>query len=294
MAIDDLRRAGLPEQVEAAVVSVAHRGWPEAKHDDAEEGPFHGSWKATIREAGALAENGKKRVQSLFPGWSVSSEPLWGDPEKMLLKTIDVWKPDLAVVGSHGRSAAGRLLLGSVSTALVYHAPCTVRVVRSRSKSDGPIRVLIGMDASPQAEACVDAVARRAWPAGTEARVLAVNQTLVPAAPELVPALEGQTFATEPAYKVIEASDERQRELLCWTADSAANHLRQAGLTASRVIIDGDPRAEISAEAGRWHADVVFVGARGLGAIDRLLLGSVSCAVVNHAQCAVEVVRSRS
>jgi hypothetical protein len=60
--------------------------------------------KQRCRDAEALAENGRIRVQSAFPGWSVSSEPLWGDPAKMLLKTIDVWKPDLVVVGSHGRS----------------------------------------------------------------------------------------------------------------------------------------------------------------------------------------------
>jgi len=37
---------------------------------------------------------------------------------------------DLLVVGSRGRSAARRILLGSVSTAVVTHAPCAVVVVR--------------------------------------------------------------------------------------------------------------------------------------------------------------------
>jgi len=37
---------------------------------------------------------------------------------------------DLLVVGSRGRSAARRILLGSVSTAVVTHAPCAVMVVR--------------------------------------------------------------------------------------------------------------------------------------------------------------------
>lgn len=43
---------------------------------------------------------------------------------------------DLLVVGSHGRSAARRLLLGSVSTAMVTHAPCPVLVVRSAPTPD--------------------------------------------------------------------------------------------------------------------------------------------------------------
>ena len=289
-AIDDMRLAGLPRQTEAMVVSVAHHGFPETKHANAEAGEFGNSWKATMQEAAALAENGRIRVQSIFPGWSVSSEPLWGDPAKMLLKTIDVWKPDIVVIGSHGRSIAGRLLLGSVSTELVHHAPCSVRVVRGAAKTEGPIRVLIATDGSDQGEACVEAVARRSWPDGTQARVFSVMQSLVPAVQEM-PAFAGQTFATEPAYRIIEATDERERARLRWTSATDKERLQQAGLIADAVVIDGDPRREINAEAERWHADSVFVGARGLGALDRLLLGSVSGAVVNHAHCAVEVVR---
>ena len=289
-AIDDMRRAGLPRQTEAMVVSIAHHGFPETKHPGAEADQFGSPWKATMQEAEALAENGRIRVQSTFPGWSVSSEPLWGDPAKMLLKTIDVWKPDIVVIGSHGRSIAGRLLLGSVSTELVHHAPCSVRVVRGAAKTEGPIRVLIATDGSDQGEACVEAVARRSWPDGTQARVFSVMQSLVPAVQEM-PAFAGQTFATEPAYRIIEATDERERARLRWTSATDKERLQQAGLIADAVVIDGDPRREINAEAERWHADSVFVGARGLGALDRLLLGSVSGAVVNHAHCAVEVVR---
>ena len=39
---------------------------------------------------------------------------------------------DLILVGSHGRGAAGRFLLGSVSTAIALHAPCSVEIVRQR------------------------------------------------------------------------------------------------------------------------------------------------------------------
>jgi nucleotide-binding universal stress UspA family protein len=124
--------------------------------------------------------------------------------------------------------------------------------------------------------------------------VLAVAEILVPPVPALVPALEGQTFATEPAYRVIEAADERDRIRLRWTTQADAEQLQKAGLSADALVIDGDPRHEINAEAGRWQADCVFIGARGLGALDRLLLGSVSGAVVSHAHGAVEIVRRYS
>ena len=273
-AIDDLRRAGLPRDCEAIVVSVGN------------ENP----WNETMKEVAVLAEKGQGRVQSDFPEWTVSSEPLWGDPAKMLLKTIDVWKPDLIVVGSHGRSAATKLLLGSVSDRLVHHASCSVRVVRFPSKAGGPIRILIATDGSLHSERCVEAVARRSWPEGTEVRVFAVMQTLVPAV-TTVPQIEAETFATERAYRVIAAADDQVRAQLRWAVDEAAQRLRAAGLVAEPVLIDGDARTEILKEAARWHADCVFVGARGLGALDRLVLGSVSGTIVKHAPCAVEVVR---
>jgi len=289
-AIDDLERAGLPRHTEAIVVSVAHRGWPHAKPEE-ESGQFDSPWKATMKEAEALAEEGKSRVQSLFPAWSVSCEPLWGDPAAALLKTINVWTPNLVVVGSHGRSIPARLFLGSVSAELVHHAPCSVRVVRRPPKAQGAIRIIVATDGSDQAQACVDAVARRSWPEGTQARILAVMQTLVPAFPATAPALEAQTLATEPAARVIQESDARERVKLRWMVDGGANRLQQAGLIADALVLDGDPRYEISAEAERWGADSVFVGARGLAALDRLLLGSVSTAVVHHTSCAVEVER---
>ncbi len=39
---------------------------------------------------------------------------------------------DVIVVGSHGRGAIERLLLGSVSEQVVRHAPCPVLVVRPK------------------------------------------------------------------------------------------------------------------------------------------------------------------
>ena len=47
-----------------------------------------------------------------------------------LLAYLDREKPDLLVMGSRGLSAGRRLFLGSVSDALVHHAPCPVLVVR--------------------------------------------------------------------------------------------------------------------------------------------------------------------
>jgi len=53
-----------------------------------------------------------------------------GSPVGQVLELLSNHPTDLLVLGSHGASAATRLLLGSVSTALVHRAPCPVLVVR--------------------------------------------------------------------------------------------------------------------------------------------------------------------
>ena len=54
-----------------------------------------------------------------------------GEAKHALLAAIRDWRPDLVLAGSHGKSPFERLLLGSVSHALVSHAPCSVEIVRA-------------------------------------------------------------------------------------------------------------------------------------------------------------------
>jgi len=53
-----------------------------------------------------------------------------GNPAEEILETAKKLKADLIVTGSHGRHGAQKFLLGSVSSKLVDHAPCTVLVVK--------------------------------------------------------------------------------------------------------------------------------------------------------------------
>ena len=57
-------------------------------------------------------------------------------------------------------------------------------------------------------------------------------------------------------------------------------------------VVEGDPRQMIIEEAHGRNADAIFVGARGLGRVERLLLGKVSTYVLTHARRTVEVVRN--
>jgi len=76
-------------------------------------------------------------------------------------------------------------------------------------------------------------------------------------------------------------------------ADEARATLARLDLAVETDVVVGDPRAEIVRMADEWPADLIVLGARGLGRIKRLLLGSVSLAVARHAPCPVLVVKGR-
>ncbi len=73
-------------------------------------------------------------IQDL-PGESkVTGVVVEGPPMAALL--LHAREADLLVVGSRGRGGFASLLLGSVSTQSVHHAPCPVLVIRQPAKSD--------------------------------------------------------------------------------------------------------------------------------------------------------------
>jgi nucleotide-binding universal stress UspA family protein len=268
-ALKDLARAGLPLAVEAVVVTVADIILPppdEALPDDdmpairIPEVDRHAQAHAenAIEGARAFAERGAKLIKAEFPGWNVRAEVRCDSPAWAVVKMADLDNPGLIVVGSHGHSlVGGRLILGSVSQRVLHEAPCSVRVARcSDVRREGPMRIVIGFNASPDSEVAVAAVGSRAWPKGSEARIIIAREPLEPA-------MDG----------------------------AAAEKLRAAGLTTSEIRRDGDPVNVLIKEAEEWDADSIFVGTRDVHGLRHILHGSVSSAVAARAQCSVEVAR---
>ena len=54
-----------------------------------------------------------------------------GDARTVILADAAAWKPDLLVLGTHGRSKVTQQLLGSVADAVIRAAPCDVLVARA-------------------------------------------------------------------------------------------------------------------------------------------------------------------
>lgn len=67
----------------------------------------------------------------------VTGEIVQGNAAAVLLRAAE--NADLLVVGSHGLGGFAGLLLGSVSTQVLHHAPCPVLVLRTRSRTAGEV-----------------------------------------------------------------------------------------------------------------------------------------------------------
>jgi nucleotide-binding universal stress UspA family protein len=244
-----------------------------------------------MEEAEQLAQRGSKRVQQNFPGWQVSHEVRNGSPGFELLQVAREWSADLIVVGSHGHSALGRFVLGSVSQKVLTEASTSVHIGRPNpGTGKSGERILIGVDGSPAALAAVRAVAQRNWTEGSEIRIVVADDVfrgnpiwlLIPPVREF--------------FEEVRTEERTQAEQF---AIAAAKELREGlgsrNITVSSVVHAGDPKQVLVKHAEEFGADCIFTGATGFSSrLERVILGSVSSAIAARAQCSVEVVRERS
>jgi len=300
-ALDDLQNAGLPDDAECVVLTIADVWLPAKEGGDNESTVgnldplalaraqvMHKKAEAQLQMAGLIAKKGAKRVESIFPGWKVSDEAAADSPGWGIIDKANSWNADLVVLGAHGMSAVERVLIGSVSRKVLHHALCSVRIARSPNvvDQDSPPHLVIGFDGSLDAEIAIQEVANRVWPQHTQARVVTVVDDT------LRTAIAARILRWDEWVKAEHAGDD-----LAWLSkltERAAEPLRRAGLEVECSINEGEPRRVLLDEARRWNAQCIFVGATGLRGLRRLLIGSVSSGVANSASCTVEVVRRRT
>ena len=173
---------------------------------------------------------------------------------------------DLIAVGSRGLDAVDRFLLGSVSTQVTLHAPCSVLIVKEAPR---PVhRILAAVDGSTASEKAVRFVLQDLLP---QWQLRDTEIILVHAMPLL-------------KYPEVKEAGKRLFKRY-------ADKLVKAGFTVTEAPRLGRPADEIITVAKQKQADLIVMGAKGLGAVGRFFLGSVSTKVVQHSSCSALAVR---
>jgi nucleotide-binding universal stress UspA family protein len=182
----------------------------------------------------------------------------------------------LMVVGHSGRAGAA---LGSVAAHVASHADCPVIVHRPfTGDRRGPGAVTVGVDGSELSAAAVAFAVEEAARRGAD-----LNAVLVWTHPP-----GADPAGLHPAgYDYAEARAEAERMLAEQLAGVAAVY---PDVRVTREVIHSlDTARTLVDRSGR--AQLIVVGSRGRGGVARLLLGSVSQALINRAACPVAVVR---
>jgi len=151
-------------------------------------------------------------------------------------------------------------------------------------KEDGPMRVLLAVDGSDAAGIAAELVRETQWPAGTAIRVVEAVETGT--------SLFGGPW---PTVAILE-TDRIEADLRSFarrTVDAVRDELERPGIGVSAAVLSGRPASAIIEAATSFGADLIVVGSRGYGTIERMVLGSVSAEVVDHAPCPVLVARGK-
>ena len=246
---------------------------------------LHASATAGLR---ANAQRGaEKVVESLHTALrhrvaSVAVRIVDGRPTPGILQAATAWRADLILVGSSGRGALSRAILGSVSDEVVRTAPCPVLVAKRRVASFE--RMLVVTDGSVHAEAALRFVAGLPVPPSAELRVCAVSE------------------APDALSRVPMPGSDRRRGMLLLLAEMEKRTAIQAvtkalGIVASlscRIqssVRQGDAGRELVDEVHRWVPDLLVLGARGRTAGREVALGSVAETLLRETRCPTLVVR---
>jgi nucleotide-binding universal stress UspA family protein len=274
-AVEWARRLPLPDDARYLVVSVVP---PPAL-------PHLPDWETTERQARVHAAHEAIDEACALFGASVEGRLAEGDPREAIVAAATEWAADLIVLGARGLGAVKEFLLGSVSLGVARHAPCPVLVCKGSPRSART--VTIAHDGSPGAREALRFVGGLPLPSSTRLRLIGVAEPV--RFPPPVPEILGGALRGTAA----EMEHERRAALERTLAPEAAA-LRARVATVNLTVTVGLPAPEILRYADITDTDLIVLGARGLGIMKRLVLGSVSEAVLRHAGCPVLIVRGRA
>lgn len=147
------------------------------------------------------------------------------------------------------------------------------------------MKYLLASDGSPQSEAAINALKRFKLNEGDEIKIISVVDMAVPMAIDIYGGYLPDTAEMEKTAR------EHAAKILTETCEKLEGICGGDKVSVTSDVLFGTPESRIVETAEEMGADMIIVGSHGYSRWERLLLGSVSDSVVNHAPCSVLVVR---
>jgi nucleotide-binding universal stress UspA family protein len=258
-----------PKRIELMVMAV--EGFDMALEEGARaEGKYS-------RDAGrkhALGIVDRTVEELLDAGFRATGHVQEGYPAFEILHEIERGWHEVTVLGSGKESWLGQVMLGSVSTKILHGSPTSVVIVHKTLESQSG-KVLVGTDGSRGSEFAVRAVAGLCDPDRVEIQV--TSGVRLEEAAAMAADLPGNE---SPGRDELMPHLRHQAEQ---AVDHAKGLLSDAGFSVTGGIVEGHPAEVLLRQADEGEFDLVAVGSRGRGALERVLLGSVSDRIVRHA-----------
>jgi nucleotide-binding universal stress UspA family protein len=234
---------------------------------------------ATVAASQSQIDNDMRQLEQIHPAdttLSYDHRMISGSPPEAIITLASDEDVDLIMMGTHGRRALSRLLIGSVAEEVVRRAPCPVMTVKLGEANAGKIevkRILFPTDLSERSNAAIEIASAFAHDFGAELLLLHVNSIplsfseTTPSAANLMPSmkeLEQQLDRVSPP----------QREVKC-----------------ARHVLTGDPAATIENFAKQHDVDLIVMTTHGHTGLLRVAFGSIAEAIVRRSPCAVLTIR---
>ncbi|WP_250031185.1 universal stress protein [Paractinoplanes maris] len=272
-ALNAVRAAAAEASRRAMPLHIVHAfRWPMVRVDT---GPVAADMPDSGLEnfAAGLLDEAVRTAQAAQPGVRVTKALIDGPAAPVLIEASR--GAALLVLGDRGLGSISGIVIGSVAVHAAAHADCPVLVIRGDEPPVGP--VVVGVDGSESSEQAVgfafDESSRRGVPLRP---VIAWHED--------GPAGAHQWRSASTAAETYEAEAQRtlSEQLSGWRG-------KYPDVEVAPLALHGHPR-QMLAELSR-ETQLTVVGARGLGAFQGLLLGSVSQSLLYHAAGPVAVVR---
>jgi nucleotide-binding universal stress UspA family protein len=231
---------------------------------------------ACVKQGREVLEEQVARIEEMG-GAVADARLLTGSPVGQILCAAEEAEADLVVVGRRGLGSVKRLLMGSVSEGVVHHARCPVLVVCGDGEVWPPARVVIADDSSEDARRAGELAAGIGSLCGAEGVLVQVYPQVLKSTQEMS-TLESKIVdhALGAAESELRGRAEDLVPILGRRPDA-----KLVGEAAGGA--DGVALALLEEANGGSGPSFISVGSRGLGAMRRARVGSVSMEVIRAA-----------